>query len=923
MEINKKLSRIMFWGGCLILFLPIIVLPPSFQPSDWTRSILFRIIITTLVSFLLFKFFYKKSISIELPAWNKSLYPVRNLPSQSSLPHNSEQIVQSTATQKNSIFLRCKEFLSQISNGVYLPILILAVFFITLIIATIFSQDVSFSIFASPTRSGGVLNLLFFFIFSVLLAIFINKNQWEKLFRILFITGGMTSALAIVQYFNLLKNIFISFESGSTPSFLGNSTVLAMYMIFLSFLSFTFFIQKQDKKQKLLYGALFLLFVFTILISGSRAGYLGLLAGFLYFFLWYPYPKKYKTLKIIAASLLLLSILVVLLFNFFPQLGEKSNILKVITNRVSIKKIATDIVGIRLPAWNMTIKAIQDKPLLGWGPENFYIGFERYYDPTLFNHSVLLWDRPHNILLDIAASSGIFSLLLYLAFWVALFWKLSHAKNSQKKEDYYADNTIKIHGVQAMFIGYLIVLFFNFDSFATYVISFFFIGYSFYLISLSRLQNNRGSSYEFNKLNSSGQQEKVMLLPLQNTFFNKKPLVFICFTMVVMFLWFWNIKPLYLNGKIAYIKNLASQRHCKQAFNILDNDKWEKSGVIKPYAILLYSDIVKSCAFTEPEKEVEYSKQVVNLLKTAADAQPKFSRIWIFMGGFTNVLAAREENADSKKALIKEAIDQLQMAIQLSPGRQEAMAEMGKSYLIAQDYPAMKKVGQDCINIDSRFGECYFQLGLAQIFLGQQEDGKKNIDLAIANGYNYNPMYKQLAVAYMSQKNWPDAVLAYQKLRPSDEKSAAASYFATLAFLYDKAGDYEKAGLTALEVFKLQPDNPETLTFIKLLLGKRPNNPILNSSLGFIYFKPGPEQELSKAKAIYLQLFNNDPKNTEYLSYLILIHHQLKEYEMTYVRAVQLIQLNPPSKMGMEELIQSLPSEHGYWERYLKENPPK
>ncbi|OGZ66523.1 MAG: hypothetical protein A3C58_01470 [Candidatus Staskawiczbacteria bacterium RIFCSPHIGHO2_02_FULL_34_10] len=671
-------------------------------------------------------------------------------------------------------------------------------------------------------------------------------------------------------------------------------------MIFLSFLSFTFFIQKQSKKQKLLYGALFLLFVFTILISGSRAGYLGLLTGFLYFFLWYPYPKKYKMLKIVAASLLLLSILVVLLFNFFPQLGEKNNILKVIANRVSIQKITMDILGVRLPIWNMTLEAVGDKPILGWGPENFYIGFEKYYNPVPFSHPVLLWDRPHNILLDILVSSGIFSLVLYIAFWVILFWKLGQTKKSQKKDDYYTDNTIKIHGVQAMFIGYLIVLFFNFDSFATYVISFFFIGYSFYLIYFSK--------------------EKIVLLPPKNVFFNKKSLVFTYLAIVVMFLWFWNIKPLYLNEKIAYIKNLASRRHCKQTFNILNNDKWDKLGIIKPYAILLYSDIVKSCAFMEPEKEVEYSQQVVHLLKTAADAQPKFSRIWVFMGGFTNVLAAREENADSKKALVKEAIGQLQTAIQLSPGRQEALAEMGKSYLIAQDYLTMKKIGQDCIAIDSRFGECYFQLGLAQIFLGDQENGKKNIDLAIANSYNYNPMYKQLAVAYMSQKNWPYALAAYQKFSTLDETLypvAAASYYATLAFLYDKAGDYEKAGLTAIKVFNLQPDNPETLTFIKLLLGKRPNDPILNSSLAFIYFKPGPKQELSKARAIYLQLFNNDPKNTEYLSYLILIHHQLKEYELTYLRAVQLIQLNPPSKAGMEELIQTLPSE--YWERYLRE----
>ncbi|MBI1866591.1 MAG: O-antigen ligase family protein, partial [Candidatus Staskawiczbacteria bacterium] len=497
MKINNNINQVLFFGVCFILFLPIIVLPPDFQPSDWTRSILFRIIITALVSFLFFKFFYKKSISIELPAWNKSLY---------------------------------------------LPMLILSVFFITLIIATIFSQDISFSIFGSPLRAGGVLNLLFFFIFSIILALFIDKNHWEKLFNILFITGGITSLLAIIQYFNLLKNIFISYEEGSTPSFLGNSTVLAIYMLFLTFLAFVFFIQKQKRREKLLYGALFLLFIFTIFITGSRAAYLGLLAGFLYFFFFYPATNeiqaqsteksgkwhylKLKTLKIIAASFLILAIITVLFFNFFPQFGEKNSFFKILTSRLSIEKIAMDILGTRLPVWKMTLEAIKDRPLLGWGPENFYIGFEKYYDPTPFSHPVLLWDRPHNIILDIAVSSGIFSLLIYLFFWISLFWQLQKIKHIEKNADYYDENILKTHGVQSMFIGYLIVLFFNFDSFASYLISFFFIGYSFYLIS------NR--------------EKRLIILPLRNVFFRKKLLVFICFTMVIIFLWFWNIKPLYL-----------------------------------------------------------------------------------------------------------------------------------------------------------------------------------------------------------------------------------------------------------------------------------------------------------------------------------------------------------------------------------------
>jgi len=848
---RETASKTVFWTAVFALFLPVIILPPYFQPSDWTRSILLKIILTAVISFLLFSFFYKKNFPITLPKWNASLY---------------------------------------------LAPLILAGYFATLLLATIFSQDVAFSIFGSPNRAGGMLNLLFFFIFSILLTLFISKAQWEKLFYALFVAGFLASLMAVVQYFNILKNVLISYEGGSTPSFLGNSTALAAYMLFLAFLSFVFFIQKQNKKEKLLHGGLFLLFIFTIFITGSRAAYLALLAGFLYFFLFYPYPQKYKRLKIAAATLLAAAILVIALFNVFPGLGKTNTILGTIASRVSVTRIAQDIFGTRLSAWKMTWRAIQEKPLLGWGPENFYIGFEKYYDPKPFATPKLLWDRPHNIILDVMADSGIVSVLAYLGFWIALFWQLQHIKNVQEKNVWHGGHALKIHGVQAMFIAYLIVLFFNFNNFSTHLISFFFIGYSFYLIFL--------------------QGEPLTLSPPQNIFFPKKTLAAAWLAGLIIFIWFWNIKPLYLNEKIVHAKNLASDNHCKKAFDIAHNENWEKSGILKPYAILLYADIIKNCAFIEPEKEVEYSEKMVSLLKIAVDAQPMSSVIWHFMGTFTNVLAAREKNAEYKIGLAREAMEYLKRGRELSPKRQGILAEMEKNYLIAEDYKSMEALGMECIAIDPRFGECYWHLGIAQIFLGNQEDGKKNIEAALKNGYT-TPHYKQLAIAYMSQENWREAVAAYEKVPIYYEnKYAAASIHTALALLYDRAGEYAKAGESALQVFKLQPENPETLKFIKLLLGKKPNDPILNSSLAFIYQQPGPQQELSKARAIYQQLVGDYPKNPSYRWRLIEIYYAQGEDYRAYAEVISVLKLFPEQKSQVENFIKKLPPAH--WENYTR-----
>src|SRR3989344_4444295 len=578
MQLADKYQNVFFWSTCIVLFLPIIILPPNFQPSDWTRSILFRVILTGLICFLLFKFFYKKAGFVAIP---------------------------------------------KRGDPIFLPLLALLGLFATLIVSTVFSEDIIFSVFGSPSRGGGgLLNLLFLFLFTIFLAIFAKEKQWNKFFNVLLATGVLASLLAIVQYFNFFKNIFIAYEGGRTPSFLGNSTFLAMYLLFLGFLSVTLLVQEKNTTKKVIYGGLLALFLFTIFITGARAAYLGVLTGLIYYLLFYP--RKIRALKMAAASFLLCAMGIVLILNFFPRLAEKNNILKVAANRLSITTVVEDLAGTRFATWKITWQAIQDKPLLGWGPEKFYIGFEKYYDPTLPNLQNLWWDRPHNVFLEYFVNSGIFALVFYIAFWTLLLWRLHWYKKTQGE----GKNAHMAHGLFAMFIGYLTVLFFNFDSFSTYLISFFFIGYSFYLLSTEK--------------------EMAIIYPPNSPFFRKKPAIAALLIPLALFIWFWNIRPFYINESIVYAKNLSNVKRCDEALVTIEKAN-KSSGILRPYSALIYSDIIKKCA--NPEKEADYAKTAMGALKQSAAIQPKFTRTWLFMGAFTNVLAAREENPDDKNKL--------------------------------------------------------------------------------------------------------------------------------------------------------------------------------------------------------------------------------------------------------------------------------
>jgi len=305
-------------------------------------------------------------------------------------------------------------------------------------------------------------------------------------------------------------------------------------------------------------------------------------------------------------------------------------------------------------------------------------------------------------------------------------------------------------------------------------------------------------------------------------------------------------------------------------------------------------------------------------MKQAAALQSKYTRTWIFMGSFADVLAAKEENPDNRNKLLTEAMGYLEKAKTLSPGRQEILIEMEKNYLVSKNYEAMKKIAYDCIKIDGARGECYWYLGIAEIFMGDQENGKKHILESKDKNYN-DPPYIQLGAAYISQKNYKDAFDTYNYLVNIYPDNA--SYHAVMAFLAKQLGNYDKALEQTIEVFKLQPENKNVMEFVEALLGSNPNNPILHSSLAYIYSQTDkPEkakQEYLTAKSLYAQLLVYNPNNADYHYNFASVLKELGEYERSYQEAITSEKLDPNFHKKVVAFMQIFPA--GYWKRYQKE----
>lgn len=73
--------------------------------------------------------------------------------------------------------------------------------------------------------------------------------------------------------------------------------------------------------------------------------------------------------------------------------------------------------------WKIALSGIKDRPLLGWGRENYSLVFNTHFDPSFDAAGVgEAWeDRAHNVFFDELVNSGIVGLLAYLFLLTAIF----------------------------------------------------------------------------------------------------------------------------------------------------------------------------------------------------------------------------------------------------------------------------------------------------------------------------------------------------------------------------------------------------------------------------------------------------------------------------------------------------------------------
>ncbi|HDH31719.1 MAG TPA: hypothetical protein ENH26_03025 [Candidatus Wolfebacteria bacterium] len=331
-----------------------------------------------------------------------------------------------TESQHKSVFSLCKSAL----------VVAMAVFVLIFLLAGFFGYNPSASFWSNFERGEGSFQMLHFFVFFILLILlFKDKESWRKLFIVsiivasLVILYGVAASLKYVDaemigneftgqggFFYQTFNKFIG-QNFSASSFrfagsLGNPAYLGTYLIFIIFYALYLITELKRKKvfRYILIGltAVFIIFLF---LSGTRGAFLGLgaavLAGLFYLFSILPSGWLRKTI---------LSFLIVLIISSSLGFIFRQSI-PILNNRIFNISFLSETFQTRLLLWHQSVKAFNERPILGWGPENFQVSFEKNYNP----YFRVWFDRAHNIFFDYLVFAGILGLLSFMAIFVVYY----------------------------------------------------------------------------------------------------------------------------------------------------------------------------------------------------------------------------------------------------------------------------------------------------------------------------------------------------------------------------------------------------------------------------------------------------------------------------------------------------------------------
>ncbi len=328
-------------------------------------------------------------------------------------------------------------------------------------ISNILAENPAQAFWSTIERMDGfLLQIYLIFYFLILAGSLKSKKLWIYFLNNLLIVG------AIFGFHGLSEN------TDRISSWLGNPIYLAVLALFNFFISLYLAIEDYLKNFKIkswkfllyLFSAGF--FLYILIKTGSRGPLLGIIGGLSFASLIYFFAEKQnKVWKNLAGLFFLIIIIFTSLFFYFKNDLAKNDFIQnsFFLNRLVNIGVQDENTIQRLDNWKMSYEAWQEKPIFGWGNDNYHYIYIKYFKPDSLDVPGLWFDRSHNVFFDKLVFYGLIGFLIYiLLFLLAMIYIFrSEIFNSLQKSLWIG-----------MLIAYALAIFTSFETLSSYVLFF-------------------------------------------------------------------------------------------------------------------------------------------------------------------------------------------------------------------------------------------------------------------------------------------------------------------------------------------------------------------------------------------------------------------------------------------------------------------
>ncbi len=214
---------------------------------------------------------------------------------------------------------------------------------------------------------------------------------------------------------------------------------------------------------------------------------MGLIAAVAAFLAYMTYTHS-RVRKIALKGLLGLAGLGVVVYALF---AGRTSIEHIPGGRLLSTSLSAISAQTRTWSWGAAWKGFLERPIFGWGPENFSTVFDKFFDSRFFTpgQTTETWfDRAHSLVFDTLVANGLVGFIAYLSIFAIIFYEILKRRRARAltpaSEGHSVQHLMSTALMIALPIGYLVQGLAIFDVLPIYINLFLFWAFLNYQFAL-------------------------------------------------------------------------------------------------------------------------------------------------------------------------------------------------------------------------------------------------------------------------------------------------------------------------------------------------------------------------------------------------------------------------------------------------------